>query len=106
MTKQGLQRVIVEHATPEIDAGRYYIKKGKHDILSVEADIFTDGHDHDPYFHTMDDISAIFGNHTKMNFLLQLRLLKKEGYKLGHKLNGRPEWIRIQVKGIQRVLLE
>jgi len=46
MTKQGLQRVIVEHVTPEIDAGRYYIKKVKGDILTVEADIFTDGHDH------------------------------------------------------------
>jgi len=46
MTEQGLQRVIVEHVTPEIDAGRFYVKKTVGDTLSVEADIFTDGHDH------------------------------------------------------------
>ncbi|HZX57803.1 MAG TPA: maltotransferase domain-containing protein, partial [Mucilaginibacter sp.] len=46
MTEHGLQRVIVEHVTPEIDAGRFYIKKVPGDIVRVEADIFTDGHDH------------------------------------------------------------
>jgi starch synthase (maltosyl-transferring) len=46
MTKHGLQRVIVEHVTPEIDAGRFYIIKVPGDIVRVEADIFTDGHDH------------------------------------------------------------
>jgi len=46
MDKNGLQRVIVEHVTPEIDAGRFYIKKIPGEIIRVEADIFTDGHDH------------------------------------------------------------
>ncbi|BAU53379.1 alpha-1,4-glucan--maltose-1-phosphate maltosyltransferase [Mucilaginibacter gotjawali] len=46
MTEQGLQRVIVEHVTPEIDAGRFYIKKVAGESIEVEADIFTDGHDH------------------------------------------------------------
>jgi len=46
MTEQGLQRVIVEHVTPEIDAGRFYIKKVAGDTVRVEADVFTDGHDH------------------------------------------------------------
>jgi starch synthase (maltosyl-transferring) len=46
MIRQGLQRVVVEYVTPEIDAGRFYIKKIEGDILQVEADIFTDGHDH------------------------------------------------------------
>ncbi len=46
MTEQGLQRVIVEHVTPEIDAGRFYVKKIAGETVKVEADIFTDGHDH------------------------------------------------------------
>ena len=46
MTEQGLQRVVVEHVTPEIDAGRFYVKKTIGDTVRVEADIFTDGHDH------------------------------------------------------------
>jgi starch synthase (maltosyl-transferring) len=46
MTEQGLQRVIVERITPEIDAGRFYIKKVPGEIIKVEADVFADGHDH------------------------------------------------------------
>ena len=46
MTEQGLQRVIVEHVTPEIDGGRFFIKKVAGESIKVEADIFTDGHDH------------------------------------------------------------
>lgn len=46
MTKHGLQRVIVGHVTPEIDAGRFYIKRIPGESIRVEADIFTDGHDH------------------------------------------------------------
>ena len=46
MNANGLQRVIVEHVTPEIDAGRFYIKKVAGETIRVEADIFADGHDH------------------------------------------------------------
>jgi len=60
----------------------------------------------DAYLYTMGDISAIFGNRTEMNFLLQLHLLEKAVYELGYELNGRPDWVRIPLKGIQQVLLE
>jgi starch synthase (maltosyl-transferring) len=46
MTKHGMERVIVAHVTPEIDAGRFYIKKIPGETIRVEADIFADGHDH------------------------------------------------------------
>ncbi|HVW15958.1 MAG TPA: alpha-1,4-glucan--maltose-1-phosphate maltosyltransferase [Mucilaginibacter sp.] len=46
MTGNGLQRVIVEHVSPEIDAGRFYIKRVAGETVRVEADIFADGHDH------------------------------------------------------------
>jgi len=55
---------------------------------------------------TMGDISAIFGGRTELNFLLQLHLLEKSVYELGYELNGRPDWIRIPLKGIQQVLFE
>lgn len=45
MTTNGQQRVVIEHVTPEIDAGRFYIKKIIGDTINVEADIFADGHD-------------------------------------------------------------
>jgi starch synthase (maltosyl-transferring) len=39
------QRVAVERVRPEIDGGRYPIKRVVGDMLEVEADIFADGHD-------------------------------------------------------------
>ena len=60
----------------------------------------------DAYMQTIGNISAIFGNRTELNFLLQLHLLEKSVYELGYELNGRPDWIRIPLKGIQQVLFE
>jgi maltose alpha-D-glucosyltransferase/alpha-amylase len=60
----------------------------------------------DAYMQTMGDISVTFGNRTEMNFLLQLHLLEKAVYELGYELNGRPDWIKIPLKGIQQVLFE
>jgi starch synthase (maltosyl-transferring) len=37
--------VIIEHVDPEIDGGRYPIKRTSHESVVVSADIYTDGHD-------------------------------------------------------------
>lgn len=58
------------------------------------------------YLQTIGDIKHTFGGRTEMNFLLQLHLLEKSVYELGYELNGRPDWIRIPLKGIQQVLFE
>jgi len=42
--EDGRRRVVIEHVTPEIDAGRYPIKRTVGETVKVEADIFTDGH--------------------------------------------------------------
>ena len=42
----GRKRVVIESVEPEIDAGRYPIKRIVGDAVEVEADIFADGHDH------------------------------------------------------------
>jgi starch synthase (maltosyl-transferring) len=41
----GRQRVVIESVSPEIDGGRFAAKRTIGDIVRVEADIFTDGHD-------------------------------------------------------------
>jgi starch synthase (maltosyl-transferring) len=41
----GRKRVIVEGVTPELDGGRFPIKRTVGDTVVVEADVFTDGHD-------------------------------------------------------------
>src|SRR4051812_32752140 len=41
----GQARVVIEGVTPEIDCGRFAIKRVPGEEVSVEADIFSDGHD-------------------------------------------------------------
>jgi len=45
LLQEGRRRTIIEHVTPEIDAGRFPIKRVIGERVIVEADIFTDGHD-------------------------------------------------------------
>ncbi len=42
---EGRSRVIIEGVTPQIDGGRFPIKRIIGDTVTVEADILTDGHD-------------------------------------------------------------
>jgi starch synthase (maltosyl-transferring) len=42
---QGRSRVIIEHVYPEIDCGRFAIKRVPGESVTVEATIFGDGHD-------------------------------------------------------------
>jgi starch synthase (maltosyl-transferring) len=44
-TDDGRKRVIIENVTPEIDGGRFAIKRVEGDSVLVEADAFVDGHD-------------------------------------------------------------
>jgi starch synthase (maltosyl-transferring) len=42
---EGRERIVIESVTPQIDCGRYPVKRVVGDELTVEADIFSDGHD-------------------------------------------------------------
>ena len=42
---EGTHRVIIENVTPEIDGGRFPIKRTLGESVTVEADIFADGHE-------------------------------------------------------------
>lgn len=46
MPQEGRIRTVVERVSPEIDGGRFYVKSLVGEIISVEADIVVDGHDH------------------------------------------------------------
>lgn len=45
MGVDGRHRIIIERVTPEVDGGRYPIKRTMGENVVVEADVFTDGHD-------------------------------------------------------------
>ena len=41
----GQRRVVIEHVAPQIDCGRFSIKRVAGETVVVEADVFADGHD-------------------------------------------------------------
>ncbi|MDH4268386.1 MAG: DUF3416 domain-containing protein, partial [Deltaproteobacteria bacterium] len=43
--KDGRRGIIIEGVKPEIDCGRFPVKRVAGEKVIVEADIFTDGHD-------------------------------------------------------------
>lgn len=43
--QDGRKRVIIEGINPEVDGGRFPAKRTVGDLVRVEADVFTDGHD-------------------------------------------------------------
>ena len=45
LPETGRNRAVIEGVTPEVDCGRFPIKRIVGDTVVVEADIFTDGHD-------------------------------------------------------------
>ncbi len=42
--KEGNGRVVVENISPEVDRGRFSIKRVVNDTVKISADLFTDGH--------------------------------------------------------------
>lgn len=45
MDNSGRRRVVIEGISPEVDGGRFAAKRAVGDLVHVEADVFTDGHD-------------------------------------------------------------
>lgn len=42
---KGRQRIIIQHVNPEIDCGKFPVKRTVGEHVKVEADVFSDGHD-------------------------------------------------------------
>lgn len=45
LPREGRRRVVIEGVTPEVDGGRFPIKRVVGEVVVVEADVFGDGHD-------------------------------------------------------------
>ncbi len=45
LPSEGEQLVVIEAVTPEVDGGRFPVKRVIGEQVVVEADIFADGHD-------------------------------------------------------------
>ncbi|MGC2400799.1 MAG: alpha-1,4-glucan--maltose-1-phosphate maltosyltransferase [Acidobacteriaceae bacterium] len=44
--KEGRRRVVIENVEPQLNCGLFPIKRIVNDLVTVEADVFGDGHDH------------------------------------------------------------
>ena len=44
-TRRAPRRIVIQYPTPEVDDGRYPVKRCVGDRVAVEADVFCDGHD-------------------------------------------------------------
>jgi starch synthase (maltosyl-transferring) len=45
LPSDGRRRVVIESVTPHVDGGRFPVKRVVGDVVTVEADVFGDGHD-------------------------------------------------------------
>ncbi len=45
MQTEDRRRIVIEHIEPEVDCGRFPIKRVEGEKVVVTADIFADGHD-------------------------------------------------------------
>ncbi|HEX7037488.1 MAG TPA: alpha-1,4-glucan--maltose-1-phosphate maltosyltransferase [Pseudomonadales bacterium] len=45
LKKEGRLRIVIENVTPEVDAGRFPVKRVTGEFVDVEVDLFADGHE-------------------------------------------------------------
>jgi maltose alpha-D-glucosyltransferase/alpha-amylase len=56
------------------------------------------------YFKTADNATFLPSNFEELRLLLDVYLMDKALYELGYELNNRPDWVRIPLAGILRLL--
>ena len=58
------------------------------------------------YLKELGPDQKLFANKAELNFLFLLHLLEKAIYEVGYELNGRPDWLKIPLKGVLQVINE
>jgi trehalose synthase-fused probable maltokinase len=58
------------------------------------------------YLEALGKDQKLFANKAEINFLFLLHLLEKAIYEVGYELNGRPDWLKIPLKGVEQVINE
>lgn len=58
------------------------------------------------YYKTIGKENKLYASKAEINFLFLLHLLEKAIYEIGYELNGRPDWVKIPLKGIEQVINE
>jgi maltose alpha-D-glucosyltransferase/alpha-amylase len=58
------------------------------------------------YLEELGPNQKLYHNKSEINFLFLLHLLEKAIYEVGYELNGRPNWLKIPLRGVEQVLNE
>lgn len=58
------------------------------------------------YLKELGPNQKLFANMAELNFLFLIHLLEKAIYEVGYELNGRPDWLKIPLKGVIQVINE
>lgn len=58
------------------------------------------------YLDELGSDQKLYAGKGEINFLFLLHLLEKAIYEVGYELNGRPDWLKIPLKGIEQVINE
>jgi maltose alpha-D-glucosyltransferase/alpha-amylase len=58
------------------------------------------------YLEALGKDQQLYASKAEINFLFLLHLLEKAIYEVGYELNGRPDWLKIPLKGIEQVINE
>lgn len=58
------------------------------------------------YLEALGKDQKLFASKAELNFLFLLHLLEKAIYEFGYEINGRPDWVKIPLKGIEQVINE
>lgn len=58
------------------------------------------------YLAALGKEQKLYASKAEINFLFLLHLLEKAIYEVGYELNGRPDWLKIPLKGIEQVINE
>jgi len=58
------------------------------------------------YLTALGPDQKLYASKAEINFLFLLHLLEKAIYEVGYELNGRPDWLKIPLKGVEQVINE
>lgn len=83
------------------DADRLRLQRAADRWFYLIRETFTE-----TYLEALGKDQKLYANKAEINFLFLLHLLEKAIYEVGYELNGRPDWLKIPLKGIEQVINE
>lgn len=92
-------KLFYSHETKDMD--RIRLQRAADRWFYLIRETFTE-----TYLKELGPDQMLYANKAEINFLFLLHLLEKAIYEVGYELNGRPDWLKIPLKGVEQVINE